>query len=162
VPAVVKARYGRGAGAIGAAKDHVRYMVHRPDGWGNVQYRALWGNLQVNKQAAYTELDQAANYVYRFVLSPDPREEDADQVLDLRSWGEAAMAEAEAEHPGLRWFAVEHQDHDHRHIHAVALSQKRLDVTDFRSMRAAADDNAREQLRQRQRGQDRERERQYP
>jgi hypothetical protein len=157
--AVVKARYGRGADAIGAAKDHVRYMVHRPDAWGNVQYRDLWGNLQVDKQAAYDVLDQAAGYVYRVVLSPDPREQDADQALDLRSWGEAAMEQAEAAHPGLRWFAVEHQDQDHRHVHVVALSRQRLDVDDFRSMRAAADDNAREQLRQRERNYDPERDR---
>lgn len=157
----MKARYGRGAGAIGAAKDHVRYMVHRPDGWGNVQYRALWGSLQVDKRAAYDELDQAAGYVYRFVLSPDPREQDADQALDLRSWGEAAMAEAEAGHPGLRWFAVEHQDDEHRHVHAVALSGQRLDVDDFRQMRAAADDNAREQLRQRSRSEELEHDRDY-
>jgi hypothetical protein len=157
--AVVKARYGRGAEAIASAKDHVRYMVHRPDGWGNVQHRDLWGNLEVDKQAAYAELDQAGGYVYRFVLSPDPRDQDVDQALDLRSWGEAAMEQAEAEHPGLRWFAVEHQDQDHRHVHAVALSRQRLDVDDFRQMRAAADDNAREQLRQRDRARVDERDR---
>jgi hypothetical protein len=71
--------------------------------------------------------------------------QDADKQLDLRAWGKVVMARAEAEHPGLRWFAVEHQDPDHRHVHAVALSRERLDIDDFRSMRAAADDNAREQ-----------------
>lgn len=147
----MKARYGRGAEAIGAAKDHVRYMVHRPDAWGNAQYRELWGNLEVDKCAAYEELDQAAGYVYRVVLSPDPRDQDAEHSLDLREWGESVMAQAEAAHPGLRWFAVEHQDQDHRHVHAIALSRQRLNVDDFRSMRAAADDNAREQLYQRQR-----------
>ena len=152
--AVVKARYGRGAKAIGAAKDHVRYMVHRPYGWGNVQHRDLWGNLEVDKRTAYDELDRADGYVYRVVLSPDPRDQDAAQDLDLRAWGEAAMEQAEATHPGLRWFAVEHQDNEHRHVHAVALSRQRLNVDDFRSMRAAADDNAREQLRQRERSQD--------
>jgi len=155
----VKARYGRGETAVGAAKAHVRYMAHRPNQWGNVPYRELWGadDRRLDKTTAYEDLDRAAAdgaYVYRFVLSPDPRDQDADQALDLRSWGEAAMEQVEAEHPGLRWFAVEHQDPDHRHVHAVALSRQRLDVDDFRAMRAAADDNAREQLCQRQRDRD--------
>jgi S-formylglutathione hydrolase FrmB len=158
--AVVKARYGRGQDAIAAAKDHVRYIVHRPDPWGRVAYRDLWGSLQVDKRAAYDELDQAtAAYVYRVVVSPDPRQQDVDQVLDLRAFSAAAMAEAEAAHPDLRWFAVEHQDQDHRHVHVVALTHERLGVDDFRAMRAAADDNAREQLRQRERSQDLERDR---
>jgi hypothetical protein len=161
--AIVKARYGRGGGAIGAAKAHVRYMAHRPDPWGNVPYRELWSaDERLDKRGAYDALDRAVaggSYVYRLVLSPDPREQDASQELDLRAWSEAAMDAAAAAHPGLYWFAVEHQDPDHRHVHVVALSQQRLDVDDFRSMRMAADDNAREQLRQRERSQDLERDR---
>jgi hypothetical protein len=155
--AVVKARYGRGGGAVGAAKAHVRYMAHRPDPWGNVPYRELWNaDERIDKHGAYDELDRAGadgSYVYRLVLSPDPREQDAAQDLDLRAWSEAAMDEAQAAHPGLRWFAVEHQDPHHRHVHVVALSRQRLNVDDFRAMRMAADDNAREQLRQRERDQ---------
>ena len=155
--AVVKARYGRGGGAIGAAKAHVRYMAHRPDPWGNVPYRELWSvDERVDKRSAYDALDRAGadgSYVYRLVLSPDPREQDADQDLDLRAWSAATMDEAAAAHPGLRWFATEHHDQDHRHVHVVALSRQRFDVDDFRAMRRAADDNAREQLRQRERDQ---------
>jgi hypothetical protein len=150
--AVVKASYGRGKPAVGAAKAHVAYLVHRPDAWGNRQYRDLLGSLDVDKQAAYEAVDRAGadgSYVYRVVLSPDPREQDADKTLDLRTWGEAVMAKAEAEHPGLRWFAVEHQDPDHRHVHVVALTNERLDVDDFRQMRAAANDHAREHVRER-------------
>ena len=89
----MKARYGRGTAAVAAAKDHVRYMVHRPDPWGRVAYRDLWGSLQVDKRAAYGELDQAtAAYVYRFVVSPDPRHQDVSQALDLRAFSAAAIA----------------------------------------------------------------------
>ena len=63
------------------------------------------------------------------------------------------MARAEAEHPGLRWFAVEHQDPDHRHVHVVALTRERLDVDDFRQMRARRTTTAREQIRERDRSQ---------
>jgi hypothetical protein len=149
--AVVKASYGRGKPAVGAAKAHVAYLVHRPDAWGNRQYRDLFGSLDVDKQAAYEVVDQAGadgSYLYRVVLSPDPREQDTDKTLDLRSWGEAVMEQAKAAHPGLRWFAVEHEHPEHRHVHVVALTRERLDVDDFRSMRAAADDNAREQVRE--------------
>jgi hypothetical protein len=144
----VKASYGRGQSAVGAAKAHVRYMAHRPDEWGRVPYRELWtAETRLSKTTAYDDLDRAAASL---VLSPDPYAQDADKTLDLRTWGEAVMAEAESEHPGLRWFAVEHQDQEHRHVHVVALSRERLDVEDFRNMRAVADDNAREQLRQRE------------
>jgi hypothetical protein len=160
--AVVKASYGRGKPAVGAAKAHVAYLVHRPDAWGNRQYRDLFGSLDVDKQAAYEAVDRAGDdgsYVYRVVLSPDPYEQDADESLDLRTWGEAVMAKAEAEHPGLGWFAVEHQDPEHRHVHVVALTRDRLNVDDFRSMRAVANDIAREQLYQRQREPDLQRDR---
>lgn len=69
------------------------------------------------------------------------------------------MSEVEEAHPGLRWFAIEHQDQEHRHVHVVALTRDRLNVDDFRSMRAAADDNAREQLRDRDHSQVLERDR---
>jgi hypothetical protein len=155
VGSIVKAHYGRGVDAIKPAKAHVRYMAHRPDEWGNAQHRELWGDLEVDKQAAYGALDQAGadgKYVYRVILSPDPREQDADKrTLDLRSWAEATMAEAEAEHPGLRWFAAEHDDKEHRHVHVVALTNERLTVDDFRAMRSAADGNASDQLHQRER-----------
>jgi hypothetical protein len=135
--AVVKASYGRGKPAVGAAKAHVAYLVHRPDAWGNRQYRELWGSLDVDKQAAYAVVDRAGadgSYLYRVVLSPDPCEQDADKTLDLRNWAETVMAEAEVEHPGLRWFAVEHQDPEHRHVHVVALTRERLATDDFRAM----------------------------
>lgn len=160
----MKATYARGAAAIAPAKAHVRYMAHRPDEWGRVPYRELWTTdaERIDKTTAYEDLDRAGDdgsYVYRFVLSPDPSTQDVGHELDLRSWGEAAMAQAVAEHPHLRWFAVEHQDRDHRHVHAVALSSDRLDVGDFRDMRTAADDNARQQMRQRDRSQVLERDR---
>ena len=46
----MKATYGRGKPAVGAAKAHVAYLVHRPDAWGNRQYRDLWGTLEVDKR----------------------------------------------------------------------------------------------------------------
>jgi hypothetical protein len=162
--AVVKARYGRGAKSVDAAKAHVRYMAHRPDEWGNRQYRELWGaeDRKLDKAAAYEDLDRAGgdgSYLYRLVLSPDPRTQDADQALDLHAWSESVMDEVEAEHPGVRWFAVEHEDKEHRHVHVVALMRDRLDVDDFRQMRAAADANASGQHRQRDRDQVDERDR---
>jgi hypothetical protein len=145
--AVVKARYGRGAKSVDAAKAHVRYMAHRPDEWGNRQYRELWGaeDRKLDKAAAYEDLDRAGgdgSYLYRLVLSPDPRTQDADQALDLHAWSESVM-----------------DDKEHRHVHVVALMRDRLDVDDFRQMRAAADANASGQHRQRDRDQVDERDR---
>ncbi len=48
----------------------------------------------------------------------------------------------------LEWFAVTHEHPDHRHVHAVVRSARRLDVGHFRAMCETGDANARTQQRQ--------------
>lgn len=150
---VVKARYSRGGSgsSMAAAKGHVRYAVHRSDELGQRQYRAVWGaDGELSKADAYRQLDEAtsSDYVYRLTLSPHPTLQDAGHRLDLRAWTREMM-----EQLGQRgeWFAVAHEHPDHRHVHVVAITVERLNVQDFAAMRAAGDELARDNRRERTR-----------
>ena len=145
MPTVVKASYSRGAGA--ADKGHVRYAVHRSDEQGQRQYRQVWGPEGARtKDDAYALLDAAdsRSYVYRITLSPDPHDQDVGHRLDLRAWTDDVMRQMGS----AQWVAVSHEQADHRHVHVVAVSPRRLDVADFRAMRAAGDEHARANQRE--------------
>ncbi len=47
----------------------------------------------------------------------------------------------------LAWFAASHEHPDHRHIHVVAVTERRLDVPDFQALREAGDNHALAQQR---------------
>jgi hypothetical protein len=150
----VKARYSRGLrAAIRLAKDHIRYAVHRPDEHGRRQYRELWDrDGQISKQVAYGRLDDVKqpDYIYRLTLSPHPERQDPGGRLDLHAWTRGMMQQLE-QRAGqeLVWFAASHEHPDHRHIHVVAVSGRRLDIRDFQALRDAGDDNALGQHHQR-------------
>ena len=98
-----------------------------PTSWGQRQYRQVWGpDGAQTKDDAYELLDGAdqPSYVYRITLSPDPRDQDAGHRLDLRAWTGDVMRQAGP----ARWVAVSHEQSDHRHVHVVAVSPRRLDV----------------------------------
>jgi hypothetical protein len=151
---VVKARYSRGvASAITLAKGHVRYAVHRPNEHGRRQYRELWDrDGRISRQTAYERLDDArpADYVYRLTLSPHPEHQDLNRRLDLQAWTRSMMQQLE-EQAGqqLAWFAAAHEHPDHRHIHVVAVTGRRLEVPDFQVLREAGDNHALVQQRAR-------------
>jgi hypothetical protein len=49
----------------------------------------------------------------------------------------------------LGWFAASHEHPDHRHIHVVAVTERRLEVPDFQALREAGDNHALAQQRPR-------------
>jgi hypothetical protein len=49
----------------------------------------------------------------------------------------------------LTWFAAAHEHPDHRHIHVVAMTGRRLEVPDFQALREAGDNHALAQQRAR-------------
>jgi hypothetical protein len=150
---IVKARYSRGGkAALKLAKGHLRYAVHRTNEQGQRQYREVWDrDGRIDKLTAYERLDQIkpADYVYRFTLSPHPERQDAGHKLDLRQWTREMLAQLERQSgQRVEWFAVTHEHPDHRHVHAVVRSDRRLDVGHFRAMCETGDTNARTQQRQ--------------
>jgi hypothetical protein len=151
---VVKARYSRGvASAIRLAKGHVRYAVHRPNEQGRRQYRELWDrDGRISRQTGYERLDDArpADYVYRLTLSPHPEHQDLNRRLDLQAWTRSMMRQLEEQaDQQLVWFAAAHEHSDHRHIHVVAVTGRRLEVPDFQALREAGDNHALVQQRAR-------------
>lgn len=156
---VVKARYSQGRGALRLAKGHVRYAVHRTNEHGQRQYREIWDrDGHLDKLTAYERLDRVRqdDYVYRLTLSPHPERQDGGTPLDLQEWTRAIMAHLERDtEQTLDWFAVVHAHTDHRHVHVVAIADRRLDVGHFRAMREAGDSNALAQHRERPRDTDR-------
>lgn len=147
--AIIKANYtqkGR------AAKASVRYIENRPSRSGTRIPRTLFNaDGQVLRGDAYAMIDQATkgSYFFRLVISPDPQHEDSDQNLALRELSEKVVASLEErfQRP-LAWVATVHADHtDHRHIHALVIVPKRLQVPDFNRMRSAATEEALAQRR---------------
>jgi len=145
----------RSRGRASLAKGHVRYAVHRCNEHGQHQYREVWdGEGRVGKQGAYARLDQVqpSDYVYRLMLSPNPEHQDLGGRLDLRLWTQRIMAQLKQDlGRGVDWFAVSHDNPDHRHVHVVAVTHRRLEVGHLRSMRASGDREAAAQQRDRPR-----------
>jgi hypothetical protein len=142
--AIIKANYTRKGGS---AKASVRYIENRPGKDGAKLRRTFFtADGKMERGEAYTMIDQAAygSYFFRFVISPDPKTEDCDKQLSLRELTEQTMQSLEDrfQHP-VQWLAVIHSDHtEHRHVHAIAIAPRRLQVQDFQRMRSAATEEA--------------------
>lgn len=148
--AIIKASFTRSGGS---AKASVRYIENRPGKEGAKVRRTLFtAEGKAERAEAYAMIDQTAkgSYYFRFVISPDPTREDGDQQLRLRELTEQTMQRLEDRfRQPIQWVATIHADHaDHRHIHALAIVPKRLQVQDFQQMRSAATEAALTQRRQ--------------
>ncbi len=91
---------------------------------------------------AYRMIDEAekGSVFFRFVISPDPQQEDTKQDLRLREITEKTMLMLEERlHKQVSWVAAVHADHaPHRHVHVIAVVQGRLQPQDFQALRQAA------------------------
>jgi len=88
---------------------------------------------------------------FRFVISPDPQQEDREKDLHLRDITEKTMQTlAERLQKEVQWVAAEHNDHaPHRYIHVVAVVHERLQVQDFQALRHIATSACLEQRHER-------------
>ncbi len=149
--AIVKASFTK---AKPGAKAAIRYIQHRP---GNEQTRitrTLFGcDGQMSKEEAYRCIDRAhkGSIFFRFVISPDPAQEDTDKDLHLRQITETTMLTLEERlHQHVSWVGAVHDDHaPHRHVHVVAVVQGRLQVQDFQVLRQTATEVCLHQRRER-------------
>src|SRR5260370_35632283 len=124
------------------AKASIRYIQNRPGKRNEKKARALFGSDGgMGRWQAYQMIDEAekGSLYFRFVISPDPTQEDTAKDLFLREVTEKTMLRLE-EHiqKEVSWVAAEHDDHaPHRHVHIVAVVPGRLQVRDFQAMRQA-------------------------
>jgi len=107
----------------------------------------------MEREEAYRMIDEAeqGSLFYRFVISPDPKQEDTAKDLYLREITEQTMQRLEDRfQKQLHWVAASHDDHaPHRHVHILAVVPGRLQVPDFQLLRKTATDAALEQRRER-------------
>jgi hypothetical protein len=138
--AVVKASYTRNPRAIKAS---VRYYTHRPTITGSRGKRELFGEKDVlTKTEVYQWVNRQrpGTYFYRFVLSHDPKREDAGRDLPLESLTRQALGQFSKRRRDLAGFAaVCHTDHSAvRHVHVIAVFSRKLSVAELTALRAVA------------------------
>ena len=148
------------------AKASIRYIQQRPGKEKAKITRSLFGlDGLMERSHAYRLIDQAADgsYFYRFVISPDPESEDTNRDLHLREITEKTMQTLSKRlYTPLAWVAAEHDDHEpHRHMHIVAVVERRLNPRDFLTLRQTATHAAVSQRQQRDFAQTRTRQRLY-
>src|SRR5919199_1539163 len=135
--AIVKATYTKSSAG---AKASIRYLQHRPGKEGVKLTRTLFGwDGVMERREAYRMIDEAetGSLFFRFVISPDPKQEDTEKDLFLREITERTMLHLEDRfHRHVHWVAAEHTDHaPHRHVHIVAVVPGRLQVPDLQLLR---------------------------
>src|SRR2546428_57184 len=94
---------------------------------------------------------QKGSLFFRFVISPDPKQEDTGKDLFLREITEKTMQSLEDRlQREVQWVAAEHDDHaPHRHVHVLAIVSGRLQVQDFQALRQTATEACLEQRQER-------------
>lgn len=145
--AVVKANFvKRGTGEHARAKATIRYIEHRKGKDGQKITRQLFGSDgAMERQEAYSMIDGAEKgcIFFRFVISPDPQEEDKRRDLDMRILSEQTMQQLNEKfqkfQKPVQWVGAIHADHaPNRHVHVLAVVPGRLNTQDFQIMRAKA------------------------
>src|SRR6266568_4853108 len=128
--AIVKATYTK---QRKGAKASIRYISNRPGRDNKKISRPLFGiDGLMGRYQAYNMIDEAekGSVFFRFVISPDPKQEDTKRDLFLREITEKTMLSLEEHsHKQVSWVAAVHDDHaPHRHVHVVAIVPERLQV----------------------------------
>jgi hypothetical protein len=146
--AVLTANYvKKGSTERDRAKATIRYIEHRPGKDHEKMARNLFGiDGFIGRWQAYRMVDEAekGRYFYRFVINPDPVNEDREKDLPLREIIDYTMQtlEERTKRP-VQWVAAVHDDHtDKRHIHALAVVKGRLKKDDLQALIQAATEEA--------------------
>jgi hypothetical protein len=126
--AFVEAKYTRNPKV---AKAKIRYIENRPGKDGQHTRRVLFGHDgQVTREEAYTMIDEAekGSIFFRFIISPDPKQEDTHKDLHLRDITIRTMQKLEERIKySVTFAAAIHADHTPiRHVHVIAVVKGRV------------------------------------
>src|SRR5438128_2184431 len=110
--AIVKNNYvKRGIQERANAKATIRYIQNRPGKDKTKTSRTLFGwDGVMGRYDAYRMIDEAekGSVFYRFMISPDPKQEDSKRDLSLREVTEKTMLSLEEHmHKQVQWVAAE-------------------------------------------------------
>lgn len=127
----------------------VQYQMMRPCGDGSTVRQGFDGQRLMNTTEVMRDLGplmQQHKYAYRMVLSPDQNYGEAAS----RAWASAVLRECGYDRYLLFAHAGQKGHTSHPHVHAVIFTNAKLDVYDFRALRAKGDElawQARHELR---------------
>jgi hypothetical protein len=160
----VKVNFVRGVDAAAIIKAGIDYIMHRLNRDGEEVSRTLFGyDGPLEKWQVFQMIDAAGEDItfFRIMISPDPKKEDLEKILDLWTVTQQTILRFE-ERLGrqLQFIATEHTDQTEiRHVHSIVLISGRLNVADLRALRQAATGAAlsRQPERQQEQGQQVER-----
>jgi hypothetical protein len=150
---VIKSHFYKTASAKNGGKkatgsklsSHFKYLEHRPNEERDEQRQANQRETREDRSIFNAESDhvnrrEAVNDVmehtshraayHHLILSPDPKE----PVTDLKAWTRDIMSDFE-KHQGkeLTWYAVQHQNSDHPHVHVVLAGGSTIEGQEKRS-----------------------------
>lgn len=107
----------------------------------------------MKRSQAYSQIDETkeGTRFYRFVISPDPKQEDREQ--DLQLWEiitKTMLGLEERLKQTIQFVGAVHNDHaPHRHIHVIALVPDKLTRNDLALLREIATEASLFQRRER-------------
>jgi type IV secretory pathway VirD2 relaxase len=143
---VIKHSYVRaGDDGPGCARAHIRYIQHRPGkDLDNKDYRPFFSkdsdNLFYSHATRHLPEQAGPVTIHKIILSPG-----VDQA-DLKAFTREVMSSLEAHITrSLCWFATEHHNTDHPHVHIVIMgtddfgTRVHFNVSAYKSARAAGD-----------------------
>ncbi len=145
VRAVVKHSYVKGRQGIAKARAHINYLQYRPGEDREKELRRFFDKERDDilgrhiKERLY-EQDQRGATMHKLMLSP------GINTVDREAYTREVMAAIERQKGlNLEWYAVEHNNTDHHHIHVVVMGKDldgrnvTFDRTDHKRLREHGD-----------------------
>lgn len=142
---IAKGNYVKGTSGMSKAHAHIKYIEHRP-GKDKAQDERQFFSESRDKvpsseiRERVDDQDRRQVVMHRIVLSP------GHNRTDLKEFTRETMQElGERKGQKLEWYAIDHKNTDHSHIHVCVMGKDkdgeivRLNTNDYRAIRATGD-----------------------
>lgn len=142
---VAKGNYIKGRTGVSKAHAHIKYIEHRPGRDKDQERRQFFSETRDQVSGAeirerIDDQDRRQVVMHRIVLSP------GHNWTDLKEFTRETMEElSDRKGQKLEWYAIDHRNTDHSHIHVCVMGKDRdgeivkLKANDYRAIRATGD-----------------------
>ncbi|MEZ4536980.1 MAG: hypothetical protein R3D26_18590 [Cyanobacteriota/Melainabacteria group bacterium] len=142
---VAKGNYIKGKIGVSKAHAHLKYIEHRPGRDKDQERRQFFSETRDQVSSAeirerIDDQDRRQVVMHRIVLSP------GHNRTDLKEFTRETMEElSDRKGQKLEWYAIDHRNTDHSHIHVCVMGKDRdgelvkLNSNDYRAIRATGD-----------------------
>lgn len=142
---VAKGNYIKGKIGVSKAHAHIKYIEHRPGRDKDQERRQFFSETRDVVSSAeirerIDDQDRRQVVMHRIVLSP------GHNRTDLKEFTRETMEElSDRKGQKLEWYAIDHRNTDHSHIHVCVMGKDRdgemvkLNSNDYRAIRATGD-----------------------